>query len=86
MAITKNIKERGKIKFSRYFQDLKEGDKVSVVIESAVRINALERIQGRTGTIKEKRGRACVVLIKDQNKMKEYILHPVHLKKVEQIK
>jgi ribosomal protein L21E len=39
-------------------------------------------LQGRTGVVDSKKGRSYVVKIKDLNKEKEYIIHPVHLKKV----
>jgi large subunit ribosomal protein L21e len=82
MVRGKRVREKGKIEFSRYFQELKEGDFVAVDIEKAIAINFPKRLQGRTGVIKEKRGRAFVVKIRDQEKEKEFIIEPVHLKKI----
>ena len=85
MAKRKKVRERGKIKFSRAFQNLKEGDSVAVVAEPAKQPRFPKRIQGRTGIVEEKRGRSLVVKIKDLNKEKKYVIDPVHLKRIKQI-
>lgn len=72
----------GKIKFSRYFQEFKEGDRVTVIRELAVQPKFPKQIQGRSGIIESKRGGSYIVKIKDLNKEKSYIIHPVHLKKL----
>ncbi|GIU68472.1 MAG: 50S ribosomal protein L21e [Candidatus Pacearchaeota archaeon] len=82
MVRGKRIREKGKIKLSRYFQELNIGDFVAIDIEKAISINFPKRLQGRTGIIKEKRGRAYVVKVRDQSKEKEFIIEPVHLKKI----
>lgn len=82
MALKKNIREHGKIKLSRYFQEFKKGDKVSVVREIAVYHNFPKRLQGRSGVIESKRGRHYVVAINDQAKPKKFIIEPVHLKRI----
>jgi len=83
MLKRKKIREKGKIRFSRYFQELKEGDKVSIVQDLGVRKgrNFPKTIQGRTGTVKGKRGTCCVVDIKI-GKDKRFVIHPAHLKKL----
>ncbi len=86
MANRKSIRTRGKLALSKYFQNLKKGDAVAVVVERSVRINFPERLQGRTGFVEDKRGKAYVVKIKDQQKEKEYIIEPIHLKKIKQVK
>ena len=82
MVKGKRIRTKGKIKFSEYFKKLKEGDKVSVVPEKGVKANFPGSIKGLTGTVEGYRGSYVVVKIKDKNKLKIYILHPVHLKKI----
>ena len=82
----KKVRTKGKISFSRYFQDFKEGDIVSVVRELAIKANFPERLQGRTGVIESKRGRVYFVKIKDQNKEKKFLIEPIHLKKIKHIK
>lgn len=85
MAKRKNIREQGKIKFSRAFQELKEGDVVAIVREEAKQPRFPKRIQGRTGIIEEKRGRSFIIKLKDIKKEKKFIINPVHLKKIKQI-
>jgi ribosomal protein L21E len=75
-------RERGKIKLSRYFQKFKKGDRVAVVKELALQPRFPKQIQGRSGVIESERGSAYVVKIKDLNKEKNYIIHPVHLRRL----
>jgi len=80
--IKKKVRTKGKLQLSRYFQNLKERDRVSVVREASIRTNFPERLQGRTGIVEGKRGRSCVVKIKDQEKEKKFLIDPIHLKKI----
>lgn len=82
MVRRKSVRTRGKFSFFRYFQKFDEGDRVSFVQERSIKSNVPKRMHGRTGKILSKRGRHYIVLIKDHSKEKEYIIHPVHLKKV----
>lgn len=78
----KKIRTRGKFQFSKYFQELKEGENVAVVKEVSVSKNFPDRLQGRTGVVKEKQGKVYLVNIKDQNKEKQFLIEPIHLKKI----
>ncbi len=82
MVKTKKIRTRGKIQLSRYFQDLKEGDRIAVIREHSIDASFPERLQGRTGTVAGKRGRAYIVKIMDHNKEKKFIIGSIHLKKI----
>ena len=82
MTGRKGIRTRGKIQLSRYFQEFKTGESVAVVREQALQLKFPKRLQGRTGRIEEKRGRAYLVKIKDQNQEKKFIIEPIHLKKI----
>ena len=82
----KKVRTRGKLQLSRYFQELKTGDFVTVVREPAVQSSFPTRIQGRTGLIEDKKGKAYVVKIKEQNKEKRFLIEPIHLKKIKQNK
>ena len=82
MAGKKKIKTRGKLQLSRYFQEFVSGDSVSVVKEQAVQSSFPSRIQGRTGTVEGRRGKAYMIKIKDSNKEKKFLIQPVHLKKI----
>ena len=85
MSKRKKIRTRGKLKLSKYFQEFKEGDNVSVVKERAIKSSFPVRLQGRTGKIQEKRGRSYFVKINDQKKEKRFIIEPIHLKKIKHI-
>lgn len=78
----KNIRTKGKLSFSEYFKELKEGDIVSVKKELSVTSSFPERLQGRTGTVESKRGKAYIIRLNDLNKEKRYLIEPIHLKKL----
>ncbi|RLG11090.1 50S ribosomal protein L21e [Candidatus Pacearchaeota archaeon] len=82
MSKKKPVRTRGKLQLSRYFQELKKGDFVAVKREVSVASSFPKRLQGRTGVVEGKRGKVYVVKIKDQNKEKEFLIEPIHLKKI----
>jgi len=82
MSKRKKVRTRGKLQLSRYFQELKEGDRVSIARESSVKSSFPERLQGRTGLVVDKRGKAYIIKVKDQNKEKKFIIEPIHLRKL----
>jgi len=82
MVRTKKMQEKGKVKLSRYFQELKIGDKVSIIREASQKASFPERMQGKTGVIEEKRGKAYIVKLNDYNQEKRFIIQAIHLKKV----
>lgn len=86
MANKKPIRTRGKLQFSRYFQELKEGDFVAISREPAVQSNFQKRLQGITGVVEGKRGKSYVVKIRDNNEYKTLLVEPIHLKKIKQDK
>lgn len=78
--LKKNIREKGKISIRNFFQDFKRGDQVRLSAESAIQRGLYPlRFYGKHGIIQEKRGSCYKVLIKDQDKKKVLIVHPVHL-------
>ena len=86
MVRRKSVRTRGKFQLSKYFQKLKIGESVAVLRERAVRINFPERLQGRTGKVEAKRGKSYMVKIKDQTKEKSFLIEPIHLKKIKNVK
>ena len=76
------MREHGKVKLSKYFQEFKKGERVAVKRELSVQPKFPKQIQGRSGVVNGKRGNSYLVKIKDINKEKSYIIHPVHLKKL----
>ena len=55
---------------------------MAVVIERAVQSSFPKTLQGRTGTIESKRGKAYMVKIKDQDKEKRFLIEAIHLKTI----
>ena len=72
---------------TKYFMPYETGHKAQLNAEPAVQKNLYHRrFHGRTGTIIAKRGDCYEVKIKDGNKEKVIIVHPVHLKKLAGLK
>ncbi len=83
MIKRKRIRQKGKISLSRYFQEFDEGESVAIVRELAMQSPGFpKRMQGRTGKVLEKRGKAYVIEISDFNKQKKLIVNPIHLRRI----
>lgn len=82
MQNRKSLRTHGKVSLSNYFQEFDEGDRVAVVQELSLHPKFPQKLQGRAGIIIRKRGSCYVVEIKDLNKTKTYIIHPVHLRRL----
>jgi large subunit ribosomal protein L21e len=82
----KSEREKGKIKLSRMFQKLELGDRVAIMRELSEKGGFPKRLQGRTGVIEGKRGRAYIVKVKEFNAEKKHIIQPIHLKRLESVK
>lgn len=78
----KLLREKGKVRLSEYFKNLKEGDKVAVILERSQESSFPKRIIGRTGIIEGMRGKAYIVKLKDYNQEKRFIIQAIHLKKL----
>ena len=76
----KKIREKGKLKLSSYFKNIDDGARVAVVDERGVRMGFPPRLRGMSGKVKCARGKFKEVEIKDGDKLKTFIIHPVHLK------
>lgn len=80
---SKHYKQRGKISLRRFLQQLQPGDKVALVAEPAVQRGMyFRRFHGKNGTVTKVLGSCYEVAIKDFNKEKRVIVHPVHLRKL----
>jgi len=82
MILRKNIKTRGKVRLSQYFQELKDGEKVAIVREQSSEPKFPVRIQGKSGVIAGKKGESYIVKLMDGNELKTYVIKPIHLKKL----
>ncbi|MBT7902964.1 50S ribosomal protein L21e [Candidatus Woesearchaeota archaeon] len=79
----KPVRSRGKISISKFFQELVAGDTVQLLAEPAYQKGMyFRRFHGKAGVVKSKRGKCYEIAIKDFNKAKMLIVHPVHLKKI----
>jgi large subunit ribosomal protein L21e len=80
--LRKNIRTKGKIAIRNFFRSFDEGDMVNLVIEPGVQGGMCHpRFHGKTGIVTSKQGSCYYVKIKDGNKEKGVLVHPVHLKK-----
>ena len=76
----KSVSEKGKIHISRFLQTFEEGDKVLLKAYPSYHKGLFSlRFHGKIGEIKSKQGECYNVQIKDGNKIKTCIVHPVHL-------
>jgi len=82
MLKRKNIREKGKLGLSHYFQRFDKGDRVAVKKELSLKAKFPKRLQGKTGIITGERGNAYIVSIMDYKQEKSFIIEPIHLKKI----
>ena len=67
---------------TRYFQSFAPGDRVYLTVESAVQKGMYHpSFVGKSGIVKDKRGKCYEVTINDLGKEKTLVIHPVHLRK-----
>ena len=81
--LKKNNSKKGKLSIRNYFQKFKEGDKVQLLAEPAVQKGFYHpRFYGKHGKVASKQGNSYLVSIKDIDKVKKIVVHPVHLKSI----
>jgi len=79
---TKSHRDKGKISLSKYFQKFEVGETVGLSTEPAVHHGMYHpRFYGKTGIVTAKSGTCYEITIKDINKTKKLMIHPVHLLK-----
>lgn len=80
--LKKDIRRKGKISFSAYFQAYNIGDRVNLFLEPSVHEGMFHaRFHMKSGVVKGKRGFSYEVSINDKGKEKMLIIHPIHLRK-----
>jgi large subunit ribosomal protein L21e len=80
--LKKSKKDKGKVSLRKYFQKFKEGDRVVLFAEPAIQKGMyLPRFHGKIGVIGGTKGKCYEVKIKDKNKEKMLVVHPIHLKR-----
>ncbi len=82
--LTKHVRERGLSPVSRVIQEFGPGAKVTIILDpGVVKGQPHPRYHGRIGVVRERRGRAYVVEIRDGGSIKKVISRPEHLRVVE---
>ena len=84
MGKKKRIQSRGRPGLSRLFRTFKEGESVAVIKEPSLDSKFPLRLQGSTGIVVSKRGKAYEVEIFTQDKKKKFLIEPAHLKRIAQ--
>jgi len=78
--LTKEPRERGKMKLSKLLYEYQSGTQVVIKIDSAVHKGMPhKRYHGRVGTILNKRGRSYVISVSQGDALREIIVRPEHL-------
>lgn len=81
--LTKHVRERGLSPVSRVIQEFGPGMKVTIILDpGVVKGQPHPRYHGRIGVVKERRGGAYVVEIRDGGSIKKVISRPEHLRAV----
>lgn len=83
MLKRKNVRQQGKISLSNYFQSFNVGERITVIRELSLHPKFPKTLQGRSGIVNGKRGKSYIVTINDVHKEKTYIIHPVHLRRLQ---
>ncbi|MFW9932562.1 MAG: 50S ribosomal protein L21e [Candidatus Thorarchaeota archaeon] len=81
--MSKRIRNKGLNSLSAVLIDYEEGDRVNIVIDSAVHKGMPhKRYHGRTGVVSGRRGRALLVDVSLGKAIKSLIIRPEHLRPV----
>lgn len=81
--LAKKIGERGKISLRRYLQQFNVGETVRLSKEPSLQKGMYyPRFLNKTGVVKGKAGKCYKISIKDKNKEKTLIVHPIYLEKI----
>ena len=78
----KSVSEKGKLHIKRYLQTYENGDRVLLKAYPSKQGGLFcLRFHGKIGEVTGKQGECYLVKIKDGNKEKQCLTHPVHLLK-----
>ena len=79
-VLTKEVRERGKIRLSKLLYEYQPGNLVVVMIDPSTHKGMPHRrFHGRVGRVVTKRGRSYVVSVTQGDAVKEIIVRPEHL-------
>jgi len=80
--LKKRVREKGKVRLSGYFKKFGDGDRVAVVIDVGIGASFPKRLRGMSGKVAGSRGKFKMIEIKDGGKLKTFIIHPAHLRRL----
>jgi large subunit ribosomal protein L21e len=81
-ALTKKIREKGRLPLSRLLTKYKEGEKVVINIDPAIhKAMPHKRYQGKVATVVGQRGRAYILEVPQRKTVKTIITTPEHMRK-----
>ncbi|MBN2142899.1 50S ribosomal protein L21e [Candidatus Woesearchaeota archaeon] len=81
--LSKPARLRGKISIRKYLTEFKQGEKVVLKLDPACHEGAYHaRFMGKIGSVVGKRGACYEVKIRDLEKEKIIVSHPIHLKRI----
>jgi large subunit ribosomal protein L21e len=81
--LQKKPRDRGLTQITKALQTFEQGDRAVIKIDPSIHKGMpYQRFQGLMGVVKERRGDAYVLEIKDGNKPKTIISRPEHLMKM----
>jgi len=81
--LKKNIREKGKLSLTRYFNVFNINDTVLLKAEPSIQGGMyFPRFHGKSGKVIGKKGACYQVAIRDGGKGKVLVVHPVHLRKL----
>ncbi|MBS3814987.1 MAG: 50S ribosomal protein L21e [Hadesarchaea archaeon] len=81
--LRKKVREKGKLSTQKVIQKFEPSMKVSIDIDPSITAGQPHaKFHGKTGHIKERRGRGYVVEVRDGKSKKKVISRPEHLKLV----
>jgi large subunit ribosomal protein L21e len=81
-ALTKKVRERGRLPLSRLLTKYEEGEKVIINIDPAIhKAMPHKRYQGKVATVVGQRGRAYILEVPQRKTVKTIITTPEHMRK-----
>ncbi|NOZ80971.1 MAG: 50S ribosomal protein L21e [DPANN group archaeon] len=81
----KHYRAKGKISIRDSLQEFQKGDKVTLAAEPAVQKGLYHRrFHGHVGVIGARKGDCYEIRLHDGNAQKNVIVHPVHLKRIDE--
>lgn len=80
---SKNIKTKGKISLKDYLKEYSIGERVNLNLEPSILEGQYHtRFVGKSGIVTKRQGNCYLVQIKDFDKEKQVLVHPVHMRRV----